>query len=60
MNIGEILQINSPGIYKKLMQIGKTEKPKKKDIQLGDTVENLMKHDSHKRIRGSIRQKTWG
>lgn len=58
MTIGEIVHINSPGIYKKLMQIGK-EKPKKKDVKLGDSVENLMKHDSHERVRGSIRQKGW-
>jgi len=58
MTIGEILQINSPGIYKKLMQISK-EKPKKK-IELGDSVENLMRADSHKRVKGALRQKTWG
>lgn len=57
MTIGEILQINSPGIYKKLMQIGK-EKPQKK-IELGDSVENLMKADSHKRVRGALRQRYW-
>ena len=57
MTIGEILQINSPGIYRRLMQISKVGKSKK--IELGDSAENLMKHDSHKRIRGSLRQKGW-
>ncbi len=59
MTIGEILQINSSGIYKKLKEIGKTEKSKKK-IELGDSAENLMKTDSHKRVKGALRQRTWG
>jgi len=59
MTIGEMLQINSPGIYKKLMQIGK-EKPKKNGIKLGDSVENLMRADSHKRVNGALRQRSWG
>ncbi len=60
MTIGEILQINSPGIYNKLKEISKAEKPKKKDIKLGDSVENLMSADSHKRVKGTIRQMRWG
>lgn len=59
MTIGEILQINSPGIYKKLIQIGKADKPKKK-IELGDSTENLMSANSYKRVRGALRQTRWG
>lgn len=58
MTIGDIIKNDSPGIHKKLMQISK-EKPKKKDVKLGDSVENLMKADSHKRVRGAIRQTKW-
>lgn len=58
MTIGDILQVNSIDAYKKLMQISKTEKPKKK-IELGDSVENLMKADSYKREGRRIKQKGW-
>lgn len=60
MTIGEILEINYPYAYKRLMQIRKTEKPKPQKIELGDSVENLMKADSYKKVRGALRQKTWG
>ncbi len=44
--------------YKRLLQIEK-EKPKKK-IEIGDSVENLMSADSHKKVKGAIRQTRWG
>lgn len=58
MTIGDIIKINSPSIYKKLMKIGK-EKPKKKEIKLGDSAKNLMSANSHKRVRGALRQTRW-
>lgn len=59
MTIGEILEINYPYAYKRLIQIRKTEKPKPPKIELGDSVANLMKANSHKRVNGALRQKTW-
>ncbi|QUH21092.1 hypothetical protein [Alkaliphilus sp. B6464] len=60
MTVGEVIKINSPGIHKRLMQIGKGNKEPKKRIELGDSPQNLMKVDSYKRARGVLRQKTWG
>lgn len=59
MTIGDILHHKNRDTYKRLLQIEK-EKPKKKDIQLGDSVENLMSADGHKRIKGTIKQTRWG
>ena len=58
MTIGDILQANSIETYRRLLQIEK-EEPKKK-IELGDSVENLMSADGHKRVKGTIRQTRWG
>ena len=61
MTIGEIVRLNNPSTYKKLMRISKSHKESKdKKIKLGDSVENLMKADSYKKVRGALRQKTWG
>jgi len=32
----------------------------KKEIELGDSISNLMKHDAYKRVRGALRQIRWG
>ncbi|WP_427340635.1 hypothetical protein [Caloranaerobacter sp. DY30410] len=45
---------------KKKQKEEKTYKKKKSDIELGDSVQNLMKHRAYKRIRGAIRQTKWG
>lgn len=54
MTIGEYLREKDINTYKKLMKIGK-----KQNIKLGDTPENLMKHDSHRRIGRRIKQTGW-
>ena len=55
MIIGEYLRKTDIDVYRKLNNI-----EKKQDIKLGDTPENLMKHDSHKRIGRRIKQTKWG
>lgn len=32
------------------------KKDKKSDIELGDTIENLMRHSAYKRHKGALRQ----
>ena len=51
MIIGEYMQEKDKEIYKKLTKL---TKPK---IPLGDKIENLMYHDSHKRVNRRIRQR---
>lgn len=58
MTIGEILRRTDVDTYKQLMQIGRRHN--KKEIELGDRPENLMRHDAYKRVRGALRQIRWG
>ncbi len=58
MTIGEILRRTDIDTYRKLLKIGKRQN--KKEIELGDRPENLMKHDAYKRVRGALRQTRWG
>lgn len=55
MSIGEYIQITDIKTYNKLLKLCYI-KPKK-PISLGDSIENLMKHDSYKRVGRRIRQK---
>lgn len=57
MTIREIIKHKDIETYKKLMDI---KYPKSNKIKLGDKPENLMRHDSYKRDKGVIKQKTWG
>lgn len=59
MTIGEILKNNNPKVHSKLRQIKKSRNQSKKKIKLGDSPKNLMRTDSHKRVNGALRQKTW-
>lgn len=56
MKIEKYLQETDPVVYRRLKKVGK----KKKKIRLGDSVENLMKHNSYKREGRRIRQVKWG
>ncbi len=62
MKIESILKDNDISTYKKLNKM--KQKPKKKEkkekIELGDSVENLMKHDAYKRQGRRIKQTRWG
>lgn len=61
LTIGEYIRLTDIDTYRRLQKLcgGKIDKRKEK-IQLGDTVENLMKHDSYKRVKGALRQTKWG
>jgi len=63
MTIGEYLKMTDIDTYRKLMRMAKMKhkkQKKKNEIKLGDRVENLMKHDAYKRVRGALRQIKWG
>ena len=60
MTIGEYLYIYDRDTYLKLKNLCKKEKKENKKIELGDTAENLMKHDSYRRVKGALRQTKWG
>ncbi|MBU5424998.1 hypothetical protein KQI41_01130 [Tissierella pigra] len=59
MTIGEILKHKDIYTYNKLMNMFKIKEPKKK-IELGCSVEELMRSDSYKRVGGKIKQRSWG
>lgn len=61
MTIGEIIRFKDIDTYRKLIKMcsKKIDKPKEK-IQLGDSVENLMKHDAYRREGRRIKQRGWG
>ena len=63
MNIGEIIRSKDIDTYRKLKSIEKKKNKKhrkKKEIELGDSIHNLMKHDAYKRVLGALRQIRWG
>lgn len=59
MTIGEIIRYKDIDTYIELIKMsrGKVDKPKK--IELGDSIKNLMKANSYKKIGGAIRQTRW-
>lgn len=59
MSIGEIIKKKDYDTYRKLMRMCKKPKKKDKEIKLGDSVENLMKSNSYKRVNGALRQTRW-
>lgn len=61
MTVGEIIKYKDIDIYRKLLKMcsKKIDKPKK-EIELGDSVENLMKHDSYRREGRRLKQTKWG
>lgn len=59
MAIGDIIKQKDYGTYKKLAKMCKEPKKKEKEIELGDSVHNLMKSNSYKRVNGAIRQTRW-
>ena len=59
MTIGEYIKLTDIKTYRKLLAMFKIDKPKKK-IELGNSIENLMKSDSYKREGRRIKQRGWG
>ena len=56
MTIGEYIKATDRITYNKLLKLCNF-KAKKPSIALGDSIENLMKHDSYKRVGRRVRQK---
>ena len=46
MTIGEIIRYKDIDTYRKLLKMCSKKIDKPKPIKLGDSIENLMKHDS--------------
>lgn len=61
MTIGERLKHNDIDTYNRLTNMfkAKIDKPKKQ-IKLGDSIENLMRADSYCRSGRRIKQRGWG
>ena len=58
--ISEILKHKDYDTYIALKKAFKHKEPKKdKEIKLGDSPQNLMKHDAYKRIGRRIKQIKW-
>jgi hypothetical protein len=55
MTIGEYIKATDIKTYNKLLKL--CDYKVKKPIVLGDSIENLMKHDSYKRVGRRVRQK---
>jgi len=60
MAIGEIIRIKDIDTYRKLLKLCSKTIDKSRKIELGDSVENLMKADSYRRAKGVLRQVKWG
>lgn len=58
MTIGEILKHKDIYTYYRLMNMFKIKEPKKK-IELGCSVEELMRTDSYKREGRRVKQRGW-
>lgn len=59
--MGEYIKQTDIKQYNRLKNMFKAKTSKiKKEIKLGDSIENLMKHDSYKREGGRIKQRSWG
>lgn len=54
--IAELIKYKNKEAYDKLKKISNANK----GIELGDKVENLMKHNSYRRIGRRIKQVGWG
>lgn len=61
MTIGEYLKSTDRDTYYRLINMFKIkENKRKKNIKLGDSIENLMRSDSYKREGRRIKQRGWG
>lgn len=60
MTIGEYLRLTDKYTYRELLKLCNKTIDKPKPIKLGDSIKNLMKHDSYRKIGGKIRQTKWG
>ncbi len=58
MTIGEYIKATDIKTYNMLLKLCNFKL--KKSISLGDSIENLMKHDSYKRVGRRVRQFKYG
>lgn len=59
--IADRIKYKDEDLYKKLKAMSKADtETKHREVRLGDKTENLMKHDSYKRIGRRIKQVGWG
>lgn len=57
MSIGTIIRIKQPDVYRKLVKFINKGKLHKSDENLSFyDFEKMMRHDSHKRVGGAVRQ----
>lgn len=59
LKISEHIRYKNIDTYRRLRAMAKKVKKDSKEIRLGDTPENLMKHDGHKRIGRRLKQTKW-
>ncbi len=59
MTIGEYIKLTDIETYRELRKRFKISRSKK-DIKLGDSIENLMRADSYCRSGRRVKQKGWG
>ena len=61
MTIGEILKHKDIDTYRRLMNMFRIKKPKKKEkVEVGCSIEELMKTDSYSREGRRVKQRSWG
>jgi hypothetical protein len=60
MTIGEIIRFKDIDTYRKLLKMCSRRIDKPKKIELGDSIERLMQHDSYRREGRRIVQRGWG
>lgn len=60
MTIGERLKLTNINTYYKLLKMCKGTTEPKKVVKLGCSVEELMGHDSYRKVKGRIKQRGWG
>lgn len=58
LTIGEYLKSTDRDTYYRLINMFKIKE--KKEIKLGDSIENLMRSDSYKREGRRVKQRGWG
>lgn len=59
MTIGDYIKLTDIDTYNKIIKLYKISKSPK-EIVLGERTENLMRHDSYKRVKGKLVQRGWG
>ena len=59
LTIGERLKLTDINTYHKLLKMCKGTPELKKNIELGCSVEELMRADSYVKVSGKVKQRGW-